>query len=74
MLDHYSNYPPPSQKVAIEEVINEIKKSKLSYDEDKLRKIATEVIVSMPSLGSYTGWYVGFRGDAIKNVLIQYAK
>jgi hypothetical protein len=72
MLDYYSNFPPPSRENAIEEVFNECKtKHTLSknVDDTLLRETATKVVTEMPSLGSYTGWYVGFRGDAIKMVL-----
>ena len=31
-------------------------------------EIVRSVIMGMPSLGSYTGWYVGFKQDAIKEV------
>ena len=30
--------------------------------------VVKSVIMGMPSLGSYTGWYVGFKKDAIKEV------
>ena len=66
MLDYYSNFPAPSKEVAIEEVVKEI--LKINSNESLIREITTEVINKMPSLGSYTGWYVGFKGDAIKNV------
>ena len=66
MLDYYSNFPSPSKEVAIEEVVKEI--LKISSNESLIRETATEVINKMPSLGSYTGWYVGFKGDAVKSV------
>jgi hypothetical protein len=72
MLDYYSNFPPPSRENAIEEVIKECKTKHTipsNVDEKVLRDTATKVVTEMPSLGSYTGWYVGFRGDAIKMVL-----
>jgi hypothetical protein len=34
-----------------------------------LRDTATKIVTEMPSLGSYAGWYAGFRGDAIKMVI-----
>ena len=61
MLDYYSYYPPPSREDAIKEVIAHFK-------EVDVREIATEVINEMPSLGSYTGWYMGFKKDAIQMV------
>jgi hypothetical protein len=61
MLDYYSYYPPPSRDDAIKEVIAHFK-------EVDVREIATEVINEMPSLGSYTGWYMGFKKDAIQMV------
>lgn len=61
MLDYYSYYPPPSKEEAIKEVIAHFK-------EVDVREIATEVINEMPSLGSYTGWYMGFKKDAIQMV------
>ncbi len=61
MLDYYSYYPPPSREDAIKEVISHFK-------EVDVREIATTVINEMPSLGSYTGWYVGFKKDAIQMV------
>ena len=65
-MDWYSNYPPPSREEAIEEVINIVK---VTHNPDNLREICTKVIHDMPSLGSYTGWYVGFRRDAVEAVL-----
>ena len=72
MLDHYSNFPPPSHTQAIEEVVKLLKQKNAFYDETNLRKITTNVIEAIPCLGSYTGWYVSVRGDVIKNVMIQY--
>ena len=68
MLDYYSNFPSPSKEVAIEEVVKEILKTNSEINETLVRETATNVINKMPSLGSYTGWYVGFKGDAIKEV------
>lgn len=64
MLDHYSYYPAPSREDAIKEIIAHFK------DVD-VKDIATKVINDMPSLGSYTGWYMGFKHDAIKMVTEQ---
>ena len=61
MLDYYSYYPAPSREDAIKEVIAHFK-------EVDVRVIATNVINEMPSLGSYTGWYMGFKKDAIQMV------
>ena len=72
MLDHYSNFPPPSHPQAIEEVVKLLKQKNESYDETNLRKITTNVIEAIPCLGSYTGWYASLKGDVIKNVMIQY--
>ena len=58
-MDYYSNYPAPSREEAIKEVIKATNASE---------EIVREVIMGMPSLGSYTGWYVGFKHDAIKEV------
>ena len=69
MMDHYSSFPPPSRSSAIEEVIKECKKINDKLDDILLREMATKVVTEMPSLGSYTGWYVGFRCDAIKMVI-----
>ena len=66
MLDYYSNFPSPSKKEAIEEVVKEI--LKINSNETLIRETTTDVINKMPSLGSYTGWYVGFKGDAVKSV------
>ena len=66
MLDYYSYYPPPSRQDAIEEVVKEV--LKVNSNETLIRETATEVINKMPSLGSYTGWYAGFKGDAVKSV------
>ena len=66
MLDYYSYYPAPSKEVAIEEVVKEI--LKINSNETLIRETATKVINNMPSLGSYTGWYAGFKFDAIKSV------
>ena len=73
MLDYYSNFPPPNRPDAIEEVIKACK-VKLSLikklvDEKILRDTSTKVITDMPSLGSYTGWYVVFKNDAIDTVM-----
>jgi len=59
MMDYYSNYPAPSREEAIKEVM------KATEAEEE---IVRSVIMGMPSLGSYTGWYVGFKHDAIKEV------
>jgi hypothetical protein len=69
MMDYYSNFPPPSRAAAIEEVIKECKKRDDTLDDTLLRDTATKIVTEMPSLGSYAGWYAGFRGDAIKMVL-----
>lgn len=69
MMDHYSNFPPPSRPAAIEEVIKECKKINNQLDDTLLRDTATKIVNEMPSLGSFTGWYVGFRGDAVKMVM-----
>ena len=61
MLDYYSYYPAPSRDEAIKEIIAHFK-------EIDVKDIATSVINDMPSLGSYTGWYVGFKKDAIEMV------
>jgi hypothetical protein len=61
MMDYYSNFPPPSREDAIKEVINVFK------GED-VKDIVEKVINGMPSLGSYTGWYAGFKMDAIQMV------
>ena len=57
-MDWYSNYPAPSKVEAIKEVI-------LSTGEEEW---AREIIEQMPSLGSYTGWYAGFKGDVIAEI------
>jgi len=59
MMDYYSNYPPPSREEAIKEVMKET-----GIEEE----IVKSVIMGMASLGSCTGWYVGFKHDAIKEV------
>ena len=73
MLDYYSNFPPPSIPNAIEEVIKECKiklsLNKKIVDDKLLRDTCTKVVTDMPSLGSYTGWYVGFKNDAIDTVM-----
>jgi hypothetical protein len=58
MMDWYSNYPAPSKDEAIREVT-------LATGEEEW---AREIIMKMPSLGSYTGWYAGFKGDVIKEI------
>jgi len=76
MMDYYSNFPAPGKPEAIKEVVNECKKlltkNELIINEltdEKILETATQVVNEMPSLGSYTGWYVSFRGDAVKEVL-----
>ena len=66
MMDYYGSFPPPSREDAIEEVIKQVQKS---HNPDNLREICERVVNDMPSLGSYTGWYVSFRSDAVKTVL-----
>lgn len=66
MMDYYSNYPPPTRECAIEEVISQVKKT---HNPENLREICTRTVNDMPSLGSYTGWYVSFRPDAVKAVI-----
>jgi hypothetical protein len=61
MLDYYSYYPSPSREEAIKEIISHFK-------EVDVREIATTVINEMPNLGSYTGWYMEFKKDAIQMV------
>jgi hypothetical protein len=61
MLDYYSYYPAPSREEAIKELVAHFK-------EVDVKDIATSVINEMPSLGSYTGWYKGFKKDAIQMV------
>jgi hypothetical protein len=58
MMDWYSNYPSPSKEEAIKEVTKE------TGEEEWAR----EIITSMPSLGSYTGWYAGFKCDVISEI------
>jgi hypothetical protein len=58
MMDWYSNYPAPSKEEAIKEV-------SLATGEEEWSR---EIIMAMPSLGSYTGWYVGFKGDVIAEI------
>ena len=58
MMDWYSNYPSPSKEEAIKEVA-------LTTGEEEW---AREIITEMPSLGSYTGWYAGFKGDVIAEI------
>ena len=58
MMDWYSNYPSPSREEAIKEVT-------LTTGEEEW---AREIITQMPSLGSYTGWYAGFKGDVIAEI------
>jgi hypothetical protein len=73
MLDYYSNFSPPSRPDAIEEVIKactiKISLKKLSITDTVLRDTTTQIVNDMPSLGSYTGWYVGFKNDAIQMVM-----
>ena len=57
-MDWYSNYPSPSKEEAIKEVTKE------TGEEEWAR----EIITSMPSLGSYTGWYAGFKVDVISEI------
>jgi hypothetical protein len=69
MMDYYSNFPPPSRPEAIKEVIKKVVVDYPNFDSDELLKICTKVVNDMPSLGSYTGWYVSFQKDAIKEVV-----
>jgi hypothetical protein len=58
MMDWYSNYPSPSKEEAIKEVTKE------TGEEEWAR----EIIMGMSSLGSYTGWYAGFKKDVISEI------
>ena len=58
MMDWYSNYPAPSKEDAIKEITKETGESEW----------AIEIITGMTSLGSYTGWYAGIRGDVISEI------
>lgn len=58
MMDWYSNYPAPSKEEAIREVT-------VATGEEEW---AREIITGMASLGSYTGWYAGFKGDVIAEI------
>ena len=69
MMDYYSNFPPPSREEAAKEVVQRVLLNYADYDKDKMLEICTKVVNDMPSLGSYTGWYVSFRSDAIKEVI-----
>jgi hypothetical protein len=69
MMDYYSNFSAPSRQVAIKEVIDKVIVDYPNFDSDKLLEISTKVVNDMPSLGSYTGWYVSFQKDAIKEVV-----
>jgi len=66
MLDWYSNCEPPSRANAIKEVIQEVKKTHSHKDLDEICK---RIVTDMPSLGSWTGWYVSFQKDAVKAVI-----
>jgi hypothetical protein len=68
MMDYYSNFPAPSRQEAIKEVIKKVIIDYPNVDPDKLLEISTKVVTDMPSLGSYTGWYVSFQKDAIEEV------
>ena len=67
-MDWYSNFPPPSREEAIKEVVKKVTLEYPDYDKEKMLEMCTKVVTDMPSLGSYTGWYVGFQKDAIKEV------
>jgi len=58
MMDWYSNYPAPSKEEAIREVTKETGESEW----------AREIITGMTSLGSYTGWYAGYKIDVISEI------
>jgi hypothetical protein len=58
MMDWYSNYPAPSKEEAIREVSKETGEPKW----------AREIITEMASIGSYTGWYAGYKGDVIREI------
>jgi hypothetical protein len=66
MLDWYSNCEPPSRANAIKEVIQEVKKT---HSHENLDEICKRIVTDMPSLGSWTGWYVSFQKDAVKAVI-----
>jgi hypothetical protein len=74
MMDYYSNYAAPPREAAIIEVHNILKQKYNQRYYNKILEITTKIILDMPSLGSYTGWYVGFRNDAIQNIIIQFEK
>lgn len=68
MMDWYSNFPPPSREEAVKEVVKKVTTDFPDYDKEKLLNICKKVVNDMPSMGSYTGWYVLFQDDAIKEV------
>ena len=65
MLDHYSNFPPPSKEDAAKEVCAEVQKTKPG---DHL-ELCKQVVDAIPCLGSWTGWYVTVRQEAVAEVL-----
>jgi hypothetical protein len=67
MLDNFSSFPAPNREDAVKQVIAECKKQ-YPGKETKLKEITERVISEMPSLGSYAGWNVGFKHDAIQKV------
>ena len=67
-MDWYGSYPPPSREEAALEVLHAVQKIR-SGDHLSLCK---QVIDAMPSLGSYTGWHVSFKKDAIFAVLAKF--
>ena len=71
MMDYYSNFPPPSREDAIKEVVQKVVLQYPDYDKTELLEICRKVVTDMPSLGSWTGWYVSFQKDAIQEVVKQ---
>ena len=65
MMDWYGNFPPPSRDEATLEVQLLIQRIRTGEHYE----LCKEIVYAMPSLGSYTGWHVSFKNDAVTMVL-----
>jgi len=73
MLDACSYLSPPSREEAANEVFRVISREVTGGAPSDLLDICRQVVFEMPSLGSYTGWYVSFRHDAAAAVRLNLA-
>jgi len=65
-MDACGNYPPPSREEATVEVLREVQKTVPGNHIETCRR----VVLEMKSLGSYMGWQMFSKPDAVTKVLL----